>query len=86
MIFSLLLVLLVGVSPGGGATLSDTYGNIAYDNGTMVWGNVPAGTAYKTSNSYDEAGLGMLFAFARSFINTIQPNPFPFGKYITRPP
>lgn len=62
------------------ATLTDYFGNKAYDNGTIVWGSVPAGTKYKTTNSYNDGGLGTLFSFARSFVNTIQPKPFPFGE------
>ncbi|KAK3095696.1 hypothetical protein FSP39_017731 [Pinctada imbricata] len=73
-----LLFLVPWVGEGDGATISDAYGNTAYDNGTVVWGSVPAGQAYQTVNTYDEGGLGTLFAFARSFVNTVQPNPFPF--------
>lgn len=62
------------------ATLTDYFGNKAYDNGTIEWGPVPAGTKYKTTNSYNDGGLGTLFSFARSFVNTIQPKPFPFGE------
>ena len=62
--------------------VSDTYGNVVYDNGTVVFVRpVPVGTGtYKTSTEYDDLGLGVLFAFARSFINTVMSDPFPFGK------
>lgn len=64
------------------ATVTDYFGNEAYDNGTIKWAAVPAGTKYKTTNDYSDGGLGTLFAFARSFINSIQPKPFPFGEFI----
>ncbi|XP_062603999.1 prominin-1-A-like [Saccostrea cucullata] len=60
------------------ATITDSYGNEAFDNGTISWASVPAGIPYKTTNSYDEGSLKTLFAFVHGFINTIQPNPFPF--------
>ncbi|XP_076461507.1 prominin-1-A-like [Babylonia areolata] len=59
---------------------SDAHGNVVYDNGTVVFVRpFPVGNVvYKTSTDYDDLGLGILFAFARSFINTVQSEPFPF--------
>ncbi|XP_062603983.1 prominin-1-A-like [Saccostrea cucullata] len=71
-------LLVIGAAFVGSATITDYFGNEAYDNGTILWASVPAGTKYKTTNSYNDGGLGALFAFARSFINTIQSKPFPF--------
>lgn len=75
--------LMVQIDPAGSATITDYFGNKVYDNGTIDWGPVPSGTKYKTTNTYSDGGLGTLFAFARSFVNTIQPKPFPFSKYIS---
>lgn len=75
--------LMVQIDPAGSATITDYFGNKVYDNGTIEWGPVPSGTKYKTTNTYSDGGLGTLFAFARSFVNTIQPKPFPFSKYIS---
>lgn len=75
--------LMVQIDPVGSATITDYFGNKVYDNGTIDWGPVPSGTKYKTTNTYSDGGLGTLFAFARSFVNTIQPKPFPFSKYIS---
>lgn len=72
--------LVVQIDPVGSATITDYFGNTVYDNGTIEWGPVPSGTKYKTTNEYSDGGLGTLFAFARSFVNTIQPKPFPFSK------
>ena len=79
------LALLLHVKPvqvQAAVYVSDTYGNVVYDNGTVVFVRpVPVGTGtYKTSTEYDDLGLGVLFAFARSFINTVMSDPFPFGK------
>uniref|UniRef100_K1PAP9 Prominin-1-A n=1 Tax=Magallana gigas TaxID=29159 RepID=K1PAP9_MAGGI len=71
--------LMVQIDPVGSATITDYFGNKVYDNGTIEWGPVPSGTKYKTTNTYSDGGLGTLFAFARSFVNTIQPKPFPFS-------
>ncbi|XP_060086040.1 prominin-1-A-like [Ylistrum balloti] len=67
----------VGVAKAG--IITDTYGNTGWGNGTMTWGTGPMGIAYKTVNTYSDDGLGLLFAFTRSFINTVQPNDFPFS-------
>ncbi|XP_033756757.1 prominin-1-A-like [Pecten maximus] len=75
----LVLVSATGVGVVSAATISDTYGNTAWGNGTVTWGSPPTGIAYKTVNSYSDDGLGLLFAFTRSFINTVQPNDFPFS-------
>nr|XP_011434184.2 prominin-1-A [Crassostrea gigas] len=71
--------LMIQIDPAGSATITDYFGNKVYDNGTIDWGPVPSGTKYKTTNTYSDGGLGTLFAFARSFVNTIQPKPFPFS-------
>lgn len=63
-----------------GAVITDTYGNVAYGNGTISWANPPAGIAYKTVNDYDAGKLAILFDTVRSFVNTVQSKPFPFGK------
>ncbi|XP_048748079.2 prominin-1-A-like [Ostrea edulis] len=73
-----LLVLVVVLPLTLAGTITDSYGNEAYDNGTISWGSVPSGIPYKTTNNYDEGSLKYLFAFVRGFINTIQPNAFPF--------
>lgn len=75
-----LLVLVVVLPLTLAGTITDSYGNEAYDNGTISWGSVPSGIPYKTTNNYDEGSLKYLFAFVRGFINTIQPNAFPFSK------
>lgn len=65
------------------ATLS-YQGNTADSNSTVSWASIPAGTAYKAgSATVDDKGLGPLYDFARSFINTVQPaSPdYMFGEY-----
>uniref|UniRef100_K1PH12 Prominin-1-A n=1 Tax=Magallana gigas TaxID=29159 RepID=K1PH12_MAGGI len=77
---SLCVVLLVVLAPPAlAATITDTYGNVAYDNGTMSWADLPSGIPYKTNNVYDEGSLKPLFSLVHGFINTIQPNAFPFS-------
>ena len=78
---SLWLLLLAVVPLAFAASITDTYGNVAYDNGTISWASPPSGIPYKTTNVYDEGSLKMLFTYVRGFINTIQPNAFPFSKY-----
>ena len=64
------------------ADVTDEYGN-KIENGIVTWVDIPVGNrTYVTVNSYDDGGLGQLFAFARSFINTVQPNDFPFSKCV----
>lgn len=76
------MVLLVVLAPPAlAATITDTYGNVAYDNGTMSWADLPSGIPYKTNNVYDEGSLKPLFSLVHGFINTIQPNAFPFCRY-----
>ncbi|CAH1782883.1 unnamed protein product [Owenia fusiformis] len=85
---SLLILLLVGLciiaTPWKGKTVeaanyTDSNGNTILENGTIIWGPLPApSTPYKTNGTYDSGGLAMLFAFARSFVNTVQPNSLPF--------
>ena len=60
----------------------DSHGNIVYDNGTIKFVRpIPIGTGtYKTKTDYDDKGLGILYAFARSFVNTAISKPFPFGR------
>lgn len=83
MIFVVLFFLSVAISPAWpGSTITDAYGNTAYTNGTVSWAGIPAGTPYKTTTTYSDDGLKILFAFARSFINTVQPNDFPFGEFL----
>lgn len=61
------------------ADITDTWGNTIKD-GAVSWVDLPVGNkSYRTENYYSDGGLGQLFAFARSFINTVQPNNFPFG-------
>ncbi|KAL4231265.1 hypothetical protein ACF0H5_008845 [Mactra antiquata] len=65
------------------AVINDTWGNSIADDGTITWVDIPVGNkTYVTENSYSDGGLGQIFAFARSFINTVQPNEFPYGDYI----
>ncbi|OWF43854.1 prominin-1-A-like [Mizuhopecten yessoensis] len=75
----LVLVSAAGVGVVRAGIITDSYGNKAWGNGTITWGSVPTGIAYKTVNSYSNDGLGLLFSFTRSFINTVQPNDFPFS-------
>ena len=83
------VVVLLHVQPvyGQAVYVSDAYGNVVYDNGTVIFVRpLPVGTgSYKTSTEYDDLGLGVLFAFARSFINTVMSDPFPFGKWGASP-
>ena len=73
-----LTVLWVGYVEG---VITDKYGNSVADDGTISWAALPVGNrSYVTNTSYSEDGLSMLFALARNFINTVQPNDFPFGK------
>lgn len=63
------------------ADITDEWGNTITDAGVVTWVDIPVGNkTYITVNEYDDGGLGQLFAFARSFINTVQPNDFPFGR------
>ena len=65
--------------------ITDNYGNTVADDGTISWAPLPTGNkSYVTNSSYSDDGLGMLFAFARNFINTVQPNDFPFGKLMVK--
>ncbi|XP_060575132.1 prominin-1-A-like [Ruditapes philippinarum] len=60
------------------AAVSDKWGNNIADDGTITWVDIPVGNlSYVTTNSYDDGGLGQVFAFSRSFINTVQPGGFP---------
>ena len=73
-----LTVICIGYVEG---VITDKYGNSVADDGTISWVALPVGNrSYVTSTSYSEDGLGMLFALARNFINTVQPNDFPFCK------
>ena len=75
------VVTLVINSDGVSAAFNDSNGNNVYDNGTVSWVSVPVGNAaYITENYYNDGGLGTLFGFSRSFINTVQPNDFPYGR------
>ena len=63
--------------------ITDKYGNSVADGGTISWVSLPVGNrSFVTHVSYSDDGLRMLFAFARNFINTVQPNDFPFGKFL----
>jgi hypothetical protein len=73
-------VIFIFSSVVSGTIITDTYGNEAYGNGTISWANPPAGIAYKTVNDYDAGKLALLFDTVRSFVNTVQSKPFPFGK------
>lgn len=66
------------------ASVNDKWGNEVFDNGTIAWVDIPVGNkSYVTTDFYDDGGLRQLFAFSRSFINTVQPNGFPFGKLLS---
>ena len=81
-----LTVCLFAVSVGQvQGVITDNYGNTVADDGTISWAPLPTGNkSYVTNSSYSDDGLGMLFAFARNFINTVQPNDFPFGKLMVK--
>ncbi|XP_052770796.1 prominin-1-A-like [Mya arenaria] len=77
-----LLVCLLGTYDvtSANAVITDKWGNAVYDNGTVKFVDCPVGNkSYVTNTTYDDGGLGMIFAFARDFIDTVQPNDFPFG-------
>ena len=77
------VILVIQCSPVS-AVFNDSYGNTVYDNGTITWVPIPVGNkTYITENYYDDGGLGTLFGFSRSFINTVQPNEFPYGEIKT---
>ncbi|XP_053406462.1 prominin-1-A-like [Mercenaria mercenaria] len=60
------------------ASVTDKWGNHVADDGSVTWVDIPVGNkTYVTTNSYDDGGLGQIFAFSRSFINTVQPSNFP---------
>ncbi|CAG2224515.1 CD133 [Mytilus edulis] len=63
----------------GSGTITDTYGNVAYGNGTISWADPPSGMSYKTVNGYDPGTLSMLYDVVRGFVNTVQSQPFPFN-------
>ncbi|CAC5419043.1 PROM1 [Mytilus coruscus] len=63
----------------GSGTITDTYGNVAYGNGTVSWADPPSGMSYKTVNGYDPGTLSMLYDVVRGFVNTVQSQPFPFS-------
>lgn len=78
----LLLVHLVQASPSQPDVLdptdvTDAAGNTANGDSNITWGPFPTGIPYKTSTDYDDGGLAPWFDFARSFINTVQPNEIP---------
>lgn len=77
---SIVLCGLTLINPVGSGTITDTYGNVAYGNGTISWADPPSGYSYKTTNSYDPGQLKLLFDTVRSFVNTVQSQPFPFSK------
>ena len=58
-------------------TLEDSNGNRADINSQITWADLPEGTSYSAGSGYNDGGLAPLFNFARSFINTVQPNAFP---------
>lgn len=76
---------LIQIGYVGSGTITDRYGNVAYGNGTISWADPPSGYPYKTTNNYDPGQqLQLLFDTVRSFVNTVQSQPFPFSKYINR--
>ena len=76
----LALVVLCGIGLVSAAVTTDSYGNTVNADKTITWVSPPVNLTYQTTNSYSEDGLELLFSFARSFVNTVQPNAFPFGK------
>ncbi|XP_005092242.2 prominin-1-A, partial [Aplysia californica] len=67
-------------SSGSEVYVSDHYGNTAFTNGTIKYVRpLPVGNAtYSTILDYDDKGLKLLYGFARSFVQDIQPASFPF--------
>lgn len=61
--------------------MQDRYGNIVFNNRSMKYVRpIPVGKAtYTTNLYYDAKGLGALYDSARSFVQDVQPNSFPFG-------
>lgn len=61
--------------------VTDSYGNTANNASVIHWAPLPSGLPYETSLEYDDGGLTPLYNFAKHFVNTVQPNPFPYGEY-----
>ena len=59
----------------------DATGNRANRDSVIRWSAPPRGGGYRTENdAYHADGLQALFDFANDFIDTVQPNDFPYGE------
>lgn len=62
----------------------DSVGNSIDDHGNITWADIPQGEPYKADAEYSDGGMGPLFDFSRSFINTCLQKGFPYGKSYLR--
>lgn len=82
--FCLLFLICSSIFHTGSAysDITDSHGNVAYTNGTIHWVKYSDNTQYASSNSsYEQGKLEILFEFAQSFLDTIQPNQISFGEF-----
>ncbi|XP_046329611.2 prominin-1-like isoform X3 [Haliotis rufescens] len=56
----------------------DSVGNSIDDHGNITWADIPQGEPYKADAEYSDGGMGPLFDFSRSFINTCLQKGFPY--------
>ncbi|XP_067657150.1 prominin-1-like [Haliotis asinina] len=56
----------------------DSVGNSVDDYGNITWADIPQGEPYKANAEYSDGGMGPLFDFARSFVNTCLQKGFPY--------
>ena len=57
-------------------------GNRADEQSNIKWGGIPqdAQKPFNTDTSYSDSSLRPFYDFANNFIDTVQPNEFPYGK------
>jgi hypothetical protein len=58
----------------------DGSGNSADEKSNITWGGLPDGKPYQSKLEFDDQGLDPYYSIMHGFINTVQPNEFPYSK------
>ena len=62
-------------------SVTDSYGNTADADSQITWANIPEWDPYETDTTYDAKGLKPIYDGAKMFIDVVQPNDVPYGRF-----